>query len=101
LTTVDGGKHPFQAAGVSGIKGGKLMCETRNEFKSARKSYKAEPAGEQDADSIPEPVKSKTPRSRGEGPRDASVKQTWTVVEGNGPVKRRGRPPRAASVNTK
>jgi cold shock CspA family protein len=35
-----GGVHEYQAVSVSGIKGGKLMCETRNEFKTARNSYK-------------------------------------------------------------
>lgn len=41
LTSVEGGKHEFQAAEVCGIKGGKLMCETRNELKTARTSYKS------------------------------------------------------------
>jgi CspA family cold shock protein len=31
FTTTEGGAHDVQAADVSGIKGGKLMCETRNE----------------------------------------------------------------------
>jgi len=30
------GDHEFQASGVKGIKGGKLMCETRNENRSQR-----------------------------------------------------------------
>jgi CspA family cold shock protein len=72
LVSVEGGKHEIQATNVSGIKGGKLMCETRNEFKSARKNYKSH-----DGDSVSE--QAKTPRSRGEGPRDA-VKQQWTTV---------------------
>ena len=29
LSSVEGGKHEFQAVDVCGIKGGKLMCETR------------------------------------------------------------------------
>ena len=41
LSTVEGGKHEFQAAEVCGIKGGKLMCETRNELKAARTTYKS------------------------------------------------------------
>jgi cold shock protein len=36
------GKHECQATNISGIKGGKLMCETRNEFKSSRSQYKDE-----------------------------------------------------------
>lgn len=29
--TAEGSKHPSQATGVTGVKGGKLMCQTRNE----------------------------------------------------------------------
>jgi CspA family cold shock protein len=32
--------HEYQVVDVHGIKGGKLMCETRHEFKLARTSYK-------------------------------------------------------------
>ena len=31
--------HKFQASNVLGINGGKLMCETRREFKISRSSY--------------------------------------------------------------
>jgi hypothetical protein len=41
LSNVEGGKHEYQASEVCGIKGGKLMCETRNELKSARTTYKS------------------------------------------------------------
>jgi len=30
------GPHKFKAAEISGIKGGKLMCETRNEFRQIK-----------------------------------------------------------------
>jgi cold shock CspA family protein len=101
LTATEGGKHPFQASNVCGINGGKLMCETRNENKTLRRSYKPLSTTTNDEnvlDSAP-PVKEtrpqgKTPRPRGEGPRD-STSQKWTVVEGTGPAKRRGRPPHA------
>ena len=33
-------KYDYQADQVRGINGGKLMCETRNEFKSDRSTYK-------------------------------------------------------------
>jgi cold shock CspA family protein len=32
--------HEFQAGDVSGIKGGKLMCETRRDLRSSRSQYK-------------------------------------------------------------
>jgi len=41
LNSVSGGNHEFQACDVTGINGGKLMCETRREFKQARTSYKS------------------------------------------------------------
>lgn len=40
LIKTDSGAHEWQASNVSGIKGGKLMCETRNELKAARTEYK-------------------------------------------------------------
>jgi CspA family cold shock protein len=42
LVTTNGGKHKFQAGSVMGIKGGKLMCETRKEFRVARNIYKCD-----------------------------------------------------------
>lgn len=39
LLETNGGKHQFQAGEVKGIKGGKLMCETRKEFKLARNNF--------------------------------------------------------------
>jgi cold shock CspA family protein len=32
--------HEFQAGDISGIKGGKLMCETRRDLRSSRSQYK-------------------------------------------------------------
>ena len=109
LTATEGGKHPFQASNVCGINGGKLMCETRNENKTLRRSYKPSSStsipttldeSKTDNDTDVPPVKQsrtqvKTPRPRGEGPRD-SASQKWTVVEGTGHAKRRGRPPRSS-----
>lgn len=40
VVKTDTNKHEWQAANVSGIKGGKLMCETRREFNNARNEYK-------------------------------------------------------------
>ena len=40
LQSMEGGVHKYQATHVSGIKGGKLMCETRNENKKNRTAYK-------------------------------------------------------------
>jgi CspA family cold shock protein len=40
LSSVASSTHEFQAADVSGIKGGKLMCETRYDARSMRTSHK-------------------------------------------------------------
>ena len=69
LSTVAGDKHECQATEVSGIKGGKLMCETRNESRAA---YKNDPENS-------EPVK--MPRSK-PVPTDSTPKSdgAWSHV---------------------
>jgi len=82
--------HEFQAVNVSGINSGKLMCETRREFRQSRVSYKSEPKEESSeplklsrqstvstSDAVPVPKSVRAPRARGAGPRDG---QEWTPV---------------------
>ena len=57
LQTMESGAHKYQATNVSGVKGGKLMCETRNENKKSRTSYKSSSRRESDVESTPTPVK--------------------------------------------
>ena len=64
LSTVEGGKHEFQAAEVCGIKGGKLMCETRNELKAARTTYKYVKQEDEEEPSSPRPVRQHTERQQ-------------------------------------
>jgi len=78
--------HPFQASNICGIKGGKLMCETRNEFKQARNSYKT--TGDQPVSHIQpvsEPVK--MPRqSRAPRPQpNAEDQKDWTLIKSTKP----------------
>jgi CspA family cold shock protein len=40
--------HEYQAGEVSGIKGGKLMCETRREVRTARTQYRTTKGGEEE-----------------------------------------------------
>jgi len=47
LSSVMKGDHEYQAGDVSGIKGGKLMCETRRDVRSARTQYKSSKSDEQ------------------------------------------------------
>lgn len=69
LMAMEGGKHEFQASNVCGINSGKLMCETRLEFKIARTNYKKDDTNEES------PVKiSRQARVRGEGPKEAQSK---------------------------
>jgi cold shock CspA family protein len=41
IVNVENSTHECQSSNVSGIKGGKLMCETRHELKIARNNYKS------------------------------------------------------------
>jgi hypothetical protein len=118
VVKAQGGTHEYQAVDVAGIKGGKLMCETRFDFKIARNSYQTSSEKEVESSNIP---KQRAPRVRGEGPRD-SAKQTtnrvssegskdggekkeWTVVgksantvKSSASGRGRGRPPRTTNV---
>ena len=94
------GAHEWQASNVHGIKGGKLMCETRNETKQARTVYKTATTtatATTDETVIPRPPReprSTKPRSRGEGPREGENK-VWTLVS-NGAQNGRGQGGRGA-----
>lgn len=86
----DSDKYEWQASNVSGIKGGKLMCETRHDLKIARTEYKNVKSSDQRSDrktvsesKMPKQIVQKTsaPRTRGEGPREStSAKKGWTLV---------------------
>jgi CspA family cold shock protein len=65
LDKVENGNHVYQATHVSGIRGGKLMCETRNQNKEMRSQY----AKTQEA-----------PRARGSGPREELFSTTEVNV---------------------
>jgi len=103
-TTAD---HEFQAENVSGIKGGKLMCETRNEARLARTSYHAEES--EVVVSSPRavaPPKTVTPpskaRARGQGPRENVQGQdkTWQTVAPKEQKRSRGRPAKTVTKET-
>lgn len=80
--------HEYQAVSVSGINGGKLMCETRREFRQSRVSYKSETKEKSSeptkvsrtpttVSDVPVPKSVRAPRARGAGPRDG---QEWISV---------------------
>ena len=100
------GPHHYQASNVLGVKGGKLMCETRRDFKIARSNYKSVKTGSDSHDDSLESVEVRqksvvreavTPRVRGEGPREGSKKE-WTLVQKDSDKpKRVSRTPRKTS----
>ena len=104
LVATQSGNHEYQAHSVNGINGGKLMCETRREFKIARNNYKVnsrpldtvQESQTENVEVSPVVQKKTAPRARGEGPRD-SEQQGWKVVEKPSAksAKPRGRPPRS------
>ena len=88
LSTTKNGVHEYQAGEVYGIKGGKLMCETRHESRVARSQYRySRPEEEQVQEQSFEPVK--MPRSvapprdrRQELPRSDSRSQDFSRETG-------------------
>ena len=87
LSTTKNGVHEYQAGEVYGIKGGKLMCETRHESRVARSQYHYS-RPEQDQEQSFEPVK--MPRSvapprdrRQELSRSDSRSQEYSREKGN------------------
>jgi len=82
ITPTQGGPHAFQASTISGIRGGKLMCETRNETKIARTSYKKTDEHQTQTETPAEPVR--MPRQqKAPKPQKDEDKKEWTLVKGN------------------
>jgi CspA family cold shock protein len=105
LSKSTSGPHEYQATQVVGVNGGKLMCETRREFKIARNTYREQNGVAQNAP-VSAPASSSLtrqrrparsletsaePRVRGEGPRgkDADRKE-WTLVKPLKKIEKRG-----------
>ena len=80
LRSSDSGNHPYQANNTTGLFGGPLMCETRNEQRQLRTER-----GEDGDDDYQQSHRvSRDTRSRGGGPRD-------TRSRGGGPRDTRSR----------
>jgi cold shock protein len=91
LKKLENGNHEWQASNISGIRGGKLMCETRRDSKLARSEYRT--TNNNDSEEVKMPrqklvtpendkrnLRQERPKFRGEGPRDSSVKNEWSLV---------------------
>lgn len=96
LVSTPNGNHEFQASAVCGIRAGKLMCETRREFKIARSNYRTSsssaPVSSNNESSPatdnvqmprqqrpPRAERTNAPRVRGNGPRDENTNE-WTLA---------------------
>lgn len=84
------GTHEWQASNVSGVNSGKLMCETRREYKIARTNFRPDAV---EGEPAAEPRRQPAPRARGEGPRE-SGRREWSVVGGQSENKGASRPQR-------
>ena len=72
------GQHSYQASNVTGVDGGQLMCETRNQENESRRG------GDGDEESQPRQRRIGQRRSRGmqvRGPREGEV---WQLVHSGG-----------------
>jgi CspA family cold shock protein len=119
LVKTESQTHEWQASKVDGIKGGKLMCETRRDLKLARNEYKTTktqdetvteqkmprqraPREAEKESSAPRQRKTSAPKARGEDPRESREtsgdKKEWTLVTRGNPQKGRSRAPRQAAT---
>jgi len=88
------GTHEWQASNVSGVNSGKLMCETRREYKIARTNFRPDAV---EGESSAEPRRQPAPRARGEGPREGGRRE-WSVVGRQAENKRPQRAQREAEA---
>jgi cold shock CspA family protein len=101
LVHTPGKEHEYQAGDVSGINGGKLMCETRRENRQNRYEYSASRKPE---DQVEDRPVVKTPRSRKppSAPRIAEDKPEgeWVLAakKTTQDKKPRGRPAKSANL---
>ena len=75
------GSHEWQADGVTGMGGGKLMCETRNDTRQHARSGEEKTQWNESGD-IADNKSSRPPhRMRGGGPRDDDDNVEWRLVK--------------------
>ena len=91
LITTDKSAHEVQAVDVSGINGGKLMCETRRDLKTTRTEY-VEKDKEQEAPTH-------KPKSR--APPGLEQTQTQPLTQDGGTWTYAGKPQRGPSDSTR
>ena len=83
LRESDSDSHPYQAGNITGVCGGKLMCETRAENRQSRET------GEEGESTEHRPRRdARRSRPRGGGPREDGA--TWMLVRTDEGNRRRG-----------
>ena len=75
-------RHEFQAGDVCGIKGGKLMCETRHESRVARFQYRSTKTDDQEP---PVRMPRQVSVSREPRPKSQHSEKEWTPVSRSRP----------------
>lgn len=76
LTTVEDGDHKYQAQTVSGIAGGQLLCETRNQVRSS-----GPPRRQQSRPTRTSSDRDSRPQYRGTGPREGTHNdEEWVLT---------------------
>lgn len=94
LSTVSGGSHEYQAEEVSGIKGGKLMCETRRDVRNSRTQYRATKSDHVDDNQrVVAGAARATGNYKKQQQRKQPSEQGWQVVKGDKPTTPAGPPP--------
>ncbi len=101
----EGSSHEFQAGNVTGIKGGKLMCESRYDSRASRIQYRKEQPLQTQPPQQSSHTQPPQPREKQVKPREKQQKDggEWTYV-GNSKTpeqKKRGRPPSKKSEQKK
>jgi cold shock CspA family protein len=94
MVRIESSQHEWQASNVSGIRGGKLMCETRRELKIARNEYRSTKGDQSDSNNVHTPV-TPQPHQR-EQTRQTTPRQTTPRQQTN-PPKARGEGPRESN----
>lgn len=82
IARMEGESHEFQAAGVHGVRGGKLMCETRNEMRSVREEQHTHTQPQQQQQRTTQHVQQHSaPRQESRRPQLNKSDQTeWMIV---------------------
>jgi CspA family cold shock protein len=85
LANTTNAKHSVQAVNVNGINGGKLMCETRREFKESRDEYNldketSEPVKKPRSKQHQKQTQTSAPRQKQSQPQKKTSTESWTYA---------------------